>query len=88
MTICILYHPESEFARSVEEYAHDFERERGEPIELISLESTKGAEIARLYDVVQYPALLAIAEDGQLQKVWQGEVMPLKDEVAGYLHAG
>ncbi len=40
--------------------------------------------MARVYDVVQYPALLAIQNDGGLAQYWQGELLPLMDEVAGY----
>lgn len=40
--------------------------------------------MARLYDVVQYPALLAIEGNGGLAQYWQGDVLPLMDEVAGY----
>lgn len=81
----MLYRPKSEFARTVEEYARDFERQRGRALELVSLETVEGAEMARLYGIVQYPALLAIRDDGQLLKEWQGERLPLMDEVVSYL---
>ncbi len=69
----------------VEEYARDFERQRGQTIELVSLDTVEGADMARLYGIVQYPALLVIRDDGQLLKEWQGERLPLMDEVASYL---
>lgn len=84
MRLCFLYHPVSEFARPVEEYATEFARRHGQSIELMSLDTKQGAEMARLYDIVQYPALLAIQEAGGLAKYWQGDLMPLMDEVAGY----
>lgn len=80
----MLYHPRSEFARSIEEYAHDFERIRGSAIELISLETVEGSDMAKLYDIVRYPALLAVRDNGELLKNWEGESLPLMDEVAGY----
>lgn len=40
--------------------------------------------MARVYDVVQYPALLAIEDTGSLAQYWQGDILPLMDEVAGY----
>jgi len=69
----------------VEEYVQDFERQRGQTIELISLDTVEGADMARLYGILQYPALLVIRDDGQLLKEWQGERLPLMDEVAGYI---
>lgn len=85
MKASILYHPESEFARMVEEYAHDFEHQKGTAIELISLETRNGADLAALYGVVQYPALLVRRDNNDLIKHWEGEPLPLMNEVAGYL---
>ncbi len=84
MRIIALYRPNAEFARTVEEYAHDFERQRGKAIELTSLDTAEGSDMARLYDITQYPALIALRDDGQLLRTWQGPQFPLMDEVAGY----
>lgn len=69
----------------VEEYAHDFERQKGTAIGLVSLETREGADLARLYEIVRYPALLVSRESGELLKHWEGEPLPLMNEVAGYL---
>jgi hypothetical protein len=87
MKVVALYRPNSEFARTVEEYATDFERRKGRSIELVNLDTVEGSDMARLYGIVQYPALLAIRDDGQLLKEWQGERFPLMDEVAGYMNS-
>jgi len=85
MKVFILYHPNSEWARIVEEYAHDFEHFKGKKIELVNLDTREGAAMATLYDITTYPAVLATKEDSQLLKEWQGEVLPLMNEVAAYL---
>lgn len=87
MRLCFLYHPVSEHRRQVEDYARDFARRHGQAPELISLDTKAGAEMAKLYDIVQYPALLVIDDNAGLSKYWQGDMMPLMDEVAGYLRA-
>lgn len=88
MKAFFLYHPNSEYGRSVEDYVHDFNRRGGVPnIELQSLETKEGAANASLYDIVQYPALLVLSNDGSLQKAWLGDNLPLANEVAGYLVA-
>lgn len=87
MRLCFLYHPVSQHARLVEEYAREFTRRHGQAPELISIDTRKGANTARLYDVVRYPALLVVEDDGGLAKYWQGDMLPLMDEVAGYLRA-
>lgn len=84
MKVRILYHPNSDHARMVEEYAADFHRIKGEIIELLSLETREGADLARLYDIVRYPAVIATRDNGELLKHWEGSELPLMDEVAAY----
>jgi cyanophycinase-like exopeptidase len=84
MKIVVLYHAKSDHARAVEEYQTTFERIRSKKIELLDLETREGANMAQLYDIVQYPAVLALSGSGQLLKEWQGEHLPLMDEVAAY----
>jgi len=85
MRTVILYHPNAEFAGTVADFKHEFEqRHLDRKVELVSLEEMGGAEMAKLYDVVRYPAILVIANDGRLQKMWQDQPFPLMDEVAAY----
>lgn len=85
MKLAFLYHPNSEDARKVEEFAHDFIRQTGGNIELISLETMAGAEMARVYGIVSYPAILARRDNGELVNSWEGDTLPLMSEVAGYI---
>ena len=85
MKVVVLYRPNSEHSRRVEEFAHDLTKTHGESkIELMSLDTRDGVSTASLYDIVQYPAILALANDGRLLKNWQGEALPLMNEVAYY----
>ena len=84
MRVVILYHPKSEHWGRVADYAHDFQRFKDKPLELVSLETVEGAHLAELYDVTLYPAILAIANDGHLQKLWQDEQLPLMNELEYY----
>jgi len=86
MNLVMLYRPNSEFSRTVESYVHEFEQTKKHKIELMSLDTREGADIAKVYDIVQYPALLARRESGELLKDWQGPYLPLMNEVAGYIH--
>lgn len=84
MKLCILYHPRSEYARKVEEFAHDFKHHNSTDVELVSLETREGSATASLYDIVRYPAVLALKENGELVKHWEGAELPLMAEVASY----
>jgi hypothetical protein len=85
MRTVILYHPQSEFTGKVEDFKRDFEaRHPDKKVELISLETVEGADMAKIYDVVRYPAILVIGPGGSLQKFWQDQPFPLMDEVLAY----
>lgn len=82
--MCIIYHPHSVEARPVEEFAHELQRQHGVSSELVSLETRDGAAMASLYDIVQYPAVIALRDDGQIAQAWTGQTLPLMNEVASY----
>ena len=87
MKVCVLYHPNSEFARTVEEFAHDIERQQGVKLELVSVDTREGANMATMYDIVRYPTILALRDEGDLLQMWSGEELPLMNEVAAYAHS-
>ncbi|HSX08085.1 MAG TPA: hypothetical protein VLG11_04290 [Candidatus Saccharimonadales bacterium] len=88
MKLLVLYRPDSEHASAVESFIRDFQHQHHideKTLEIVSLNTRDGAAMASLYDVMSYPALLAIRTDGSVINVWQGEPLPLMDEVAGYV---
>mgnify|MGYP006200007575 CR=1 FL=1 len=85
MKVVVLYRPNSEHGRTVESYVRDLEHaHHGCKVEMVSLDTRDGASTASLYDVMQYPAILALQDNGQLLKHWQGENLPLMNDVAYY----
>jgi hypothetical protein len=40
--------------------------------------------MAKLYDIVRYPAIVVMTNEGHLQKFWQDQPFPLMDEVFAY----
>lgn len=85
MKVIVLYRPNSEHSRVVESYIRDLQAVHSIPkIEIVSLDTREGSATASLYDIVQYPAFLVVQNDGYAQKVWQGDNLPLMDEVVSY----
>lgn len=84
----MLYRPESEHTSAVESFVRDYQSryDSGRKLEMVSLNTRDGAATASLYDIMEYPAILALANDGSVLNVWQGIPMPLMDEVAGYAY--
>ena len=88
MKVVILYRPNSEHGRTVEEFIRDFQASRGaKQLEALNVDTREGSATASLYDVMQYPAVLVLQNDGYLQKSWEGQALPLMDELAAYASA-
>jgi hypothetical protein len=88
MRLVVLYRPESEFSRTVEEFVNNYKRwHEADKLELINYDSRDGSATASLYDVMQQPAILALRDDGSVLKTWQGATLPLMDEVASYAYS-
>jgi hypothetical protein len=85
MKVLILYRPNSEHGRLIDEFVHDYQtRNPSNQLELLSVDTREGSAMASLYDVMQYPAILVVKGDGYLQRCWMGDNLPLIDEVASY----
>ena len=85
MKVLILYRPKSEQTTNVETFIHDFKyRHDTGHLEVLDADSREGIAMATLYDVMSYPAILALRDDGSVLKSWEGEMLPLMDEVAYY----
>jgi len=67
------------------DFAAEFERYKRKKLNLISLETVEGDDLAKLYGVTQYPAILVMSETGSLVRLWQGNPMPLMDELSYYV---
>lgn len=88
MKVLILYRPDSEHARLVEEFIREYrQRHVSDQLEVLNIDTREGGATATLYDIMQYPAILVVQVDGNVQKVWQGDSLPLMDEVASYAQA-
>ncbi len=85
MALSIVYRQASEHRAEVEGYLKEFTYRTGKEIKVIDPDSVDGAEFCRLYDVVEYPTIVATKDDGQLRELWRGTPFPLIDEVSYYV---
>lgn len=87
MQIIFLYRPQSEHSSKVTDYKRDLLSRYPEiKTKDIDIDSREGMNMANLYDIVRYPAILVITNDGQLINFWQDEIFPTKDELVSYLN--
>lgn len=85
MKVVIIYRPDSEHGRLTEDFVRTFQsRYPLQRLETLNIDSRDGSATATLYDVMQYPGILVLQNDGQVEKSWEGDNLPRVDEVAGY----
>jgi hypothetical protein len=89
MKVLIFYRPNSEHSTLVETFVRDFQHQHdlGNKVELISMDTRDGAATASLYDIWSFPTVMAVSDDGRMLNMWQGEPLPMMDEVAGYIYS-
>jgi hypothetical protein len=80
----VVYRDRTDYARTVEEFLHDFERQTGKTIEVVNPDTRDGAQFCRVYDIVEYPTIIATTDDGVLQNTWRGLPLPTINEVSFY----
>lgn len=85
MNVKVIYRYESDHAREVLDYLRDFERQTGHTIEEVNPDTPDGAHTCRTYDIVEYPTVIALSDDGQLQNMWRGSPLPTISEVSFYV---
>lgn len=88
MKVVVIYRPNSEHGRLTEDFIRDYQaRHDSGQLEAINIDSREGSALAALYDIMQYPTVLAMRDDGQLLRSWEGEQLPLLNEVAAYANS-
>ena len=85
MKVIVVYKSQSEQAREVEDYLRDFSRQTGHDLETLDPETKTGIDLCRTYDIMEYPTLVALSDDGQMQNMWSGLPLPTISEVSYYV---
>lgn len=85
MRTLIVYKEQSDHAREVIDYLRDFARQTGHTIETLDPDTRDGASFCRTYDIVEYPSVVAMSDDGKLQNLWRGRPLPTISEVSYYV---
>lgn len=85
MRVVIVAKPDTDYSRIVETFLGDFARQTGRTIEVLNPEELDGEQFARTYDIVEYPTVIALSNDGQVQNSWSGSILPTISEVSYYV---
>lgn len=85
MKAVVVYKDQSDHARAVIDWMRDFYRQSGKQIESLEPESREGIDFCRLYDIVEYPTIVALDNEDKPLQVWRGQPLPLINEVSYYV---
>lgn len=84
MRVVVAYKQQTDYARQVDDFLHDFNRQTGRELETLDPETPDGVGFCRAYDILEFPTLVAISDDGQVQNIWKGLPLPTISEVSYY----
>jgi hypothetical protein len=85
MRVVVVYKEETDYAREVLDYLRDFTRQTGTELETIDPDTSEGSSFCSAYDIIEYPTIVAISDDGMLQNMWRGRPLPTISEVSYYV---
>ncbi len=86
MKILILYRPRSEHRLDIEELVRVLKNTYPKlKTEVLDVDQREGSATATLYDVMRYPSILVLRDDGSEVYSWEGEDnIPRLSDVASY----
>jgi hypothetical protein len=84
MRVVVVTKDDTDYARAVTDFLRDFEHQTGRELETLDPDTADGTSFAGAYDIVQYPTIIAVADDGQMQNMWTGLPLPTISEVSFY----
>ena len=82
MRIVLVYREASEHRLAVETFLRDYRFRTGQDIEILDPDSREGMSFCRVYDIVEYPTIIAVGPDGATYREWRGSQLPTISEVA------
>jgi len=84
MRVVVLTKERTDYARDVETFLGDFRRVTGRELEVIDPESPAGVSFCQAYGIWDFPIIVAISDDGQMQQQWRGLPLPTINELSYY----
>ena len=83
MRVVCIYRDNQDYTRTVDEWIENIRRQTGHEIE--TMDPDKNSSFCETYDIVEYPTVLALSNNGDVRACWKGRELPLINEVLFYL---
>jgi len=88
MRVAVVWKDYTDYSREVIDFLREFQRRTGKELLSLDPDTREGESFARVYDIVRYPTIIAVADDGKEQKRWMGMPLPMINEVSFYTLGG
>lgn len=85
MRVVVITKDNMDYTRDIDTFLENFTRQTGKTVEVLDPETKEGDSFARAYDIVEYPTIIALSDDGQLLNMWIGKSLPTINEVSFYV---
>ena len=83
MRIICIFRDNQDYTRSVTDWLEDFRRQTGREIETMNPDENNS--FYETYDIVEYPTIIALGDNGEVMSMWRGRNLPLINEVLYYM---
>ncbi len=88
MRVVVIYKRATDYGREVEEWIHELRaRDTSNIVQEVNPETRDGESMAQAYEIMQYPTIMALDDQGRVLSSWTGLPLPRLDEVSYYLTA-
>ena len=84
MRAVIVFRRGTDYQRTVLDFLEDFRRMSGKKIQEIDPDSIGGQGFCETYNIVRYPTILALTDDGKVLQKWEGLPLPRVGTVSYY----
>jgi len=85
MRVVVITKDKTDYTSTIDSFLRDFEHQTGHTLEVLDPDSVDGTQFCRTYDIVEYPTIIAISDDGIMQNSWSGLPVPTISELSYYI---
>lgn len=82
MRVVCIFRDNEDYTRSVTDWLENFRRQTGKTIE--TMNPDENTDFCVTYDIVEYPTIIALGNNGEVLAMWRGRNLPLMNEVLYY----
>lgn len=78
MKIYLFYRPQVGMDLAIDTFLKLLDRHKSK-LQVINVDSRQGDQLSRLYDLMDYPSVVVVRDDGVQVESWQGKLPYLED---------